>query len=215
MTRTWIAARLAMGSASYLSALLKPRVDDSKLCPHGLDACCGRLALQRNSFIIANMLLTLIRPVKISAMTLFRLSCIGLLALASCFLVSCASPGTSYADQHPELSPVQRQIFIAGHIPNGTAIAGLTREQVRMVMGRDPSVFEKIDGEDAWVFVRKKTVARNFQPVPAQAPGTNMQNNRSFTEEEGSAPSTTMNEKTTVFFQGNLATHAEYKEERP
>ena len=31
MTRLWIAARLAMGSASYLSALLKSRVDDSKL----------------------------------------------------------------------------------------------------------------------------------------------------------------------------------------
>ena len=31
MTRMWIAARLAMGSASYLSALLKLRVDDSKL----------------------------------------------------------------------------------------------------------------------------------------------------------------------------------------
>jgi hypothetical protein len=31
MTRTWSAARLARGSASYLSALLNRRVDDSKL----------------------------------------------------------------------------------------------------------------------------------------------------------------------------------------
>ncbi len=75
-----------------------------------------------------------------------------LLVLLSSFLAACASPGRAYAEKRPEMSPEHREILSTGHVPIGTAVAGLTRQEVRLAMGRDPSQFSKEDGLDAWIF---------------------------------------------------------------
>ncbi len=132
-------------------------------------------------------------------------------------LPGCATPGQTYASHHPELSVEQRNIFQAGKIPNGNAVAGLTREQVRLIMGRDPSQFTKVDGDDVWVWVREGLpvagpaeeqmgaelggVGRNEGGMGASRYGTEASGN--------SAPKAARPARTTVYFQGDRATRAE------
>ena len=139
---------------------------------------------------------------------------------AICLIVAvlsgCASPGQTYARQHPELSAEQRKIFLTGRLANGDAVAGLTREQVRLIMGRDPSQFTKVNGEDAWVWVRERLpvagpveeqmgaerggVGRSAGGTGASQYGTEASGNSATTE--------TMPGRTTVYFQGNRAIRA-------
>jgi len=80
-----------------------------------------------------------------------------LLLVATCgFLPGCATPAQTYAGKHPELSPEHRQILVSGKIPDGTAVAGMTRDEIRLVMKKDPTQFTKINGQDAWVYTNDK-----------------------------------------------------------
>src|SRR5580704_15762741 len=79
-----------------------------------------------------------------------------LLATVACALAGCATPSQTYAKQHPELPAAQLQILKTGKIPDGTAVAGMTQEQVKLAMGIEPAQYTKIDGLDAWVYVQKK-----------------------------------------------------------
>jgi len=133
-----------------------------------------------------------------------------------CALTGCVSQGQSYASKHPELSPAQRQILVSGKIPSGDAVAGLTRAQVKLAMGGDPATFDKINGEDAWVYVHKKAVARDAsEDAGHAAPSSSFDSNRSFTEAENFGPRTDVDVKTTIFFQGDRATHTQTTEEKP
>ena len=148
------------------------------------------------------------------------------LLLAICLIVAglsgCATPGQTYAGQHPELSAEQRKIFLAGKIANGDAVAGLTREQIRLIMGRDPSQFTTVNGQEAWVWVRERLpvagpaeeqmgaerggVGRSAGGTGASQYGTEASGNSATTE--------TMPGRTTVYFQGGRATRAEVREGR-
>jgi outer membrane protein assembly factor BamE (lipoprotein component of BamABCDE complex) len=138
---------------------------------------------------------------------------IGLACL--CLLASCANHGQSYVSAHPELSPAHRQILSTGQIPSGDAVAGMTREQVKLAMGRDPSTFDKLNGEDVWVYSRKKMVGNSSFDGGARGGSSRMETDHSFSQTEDLGPRIDVEVKTTIFFQGDRATHAQVTDERP
>lgn len=130
--------------------------------------------------------------------------------LASALLLgACANPGSSYASKHPELPAAHRQILLRGKIPSGDAVAGMTRAQVKLAMGSDPTTFDKINGEDAWIYVRKKAVGRESFEDLSRSGSSSMENTHSFTESTDFSPRVDIDLKTTIYFQGDRATHAE------
>ena len=137
-------------------------------------------------------------------------------------LSGCTTPGQTYAGQHPELSAEQRKIFLAGKIANGDPVAGLTREQIRLIMGRDPSQFTKVNGEDAWVWVREglPVVGPAEEQMGTELGGVGRDSggsgaSRYGTEVSGNSATTeTVPWRTTVYFQGNRATRAVVSERR-
>jgi outer membrane protein assembly factor BamE (lipoprotein component of BamABCDE complex) len=133
------------------------------------------------------------------------------------FLPGCATPGAGYAAKHPELTPGQRQILITGKIPPGEDVAGLTREQVKLAVGKDPATYDKVGDQDVWIYVQKKAVSRDkFADMRGNDGGTSsMENTHSFTESEDFAPRSDVDVKTRIFFRGNAATGAQVSEERP
>ena len=76
---------------------------------------------------------------------------------AAFFVAGCSTQGSSYAKSHPELSPLHRQILTTGEIMGGNAVDGMTKEQVELAMG-SPTTLEKIDGQDAWIYVHPRFV---------------------------------------------------------
>jgi hypothetical protein len=134
----------------------------------------------------------------------------------SFLLAACTNEGQIYAKQHPELNPVQRRILASGIIPDGTAVAGLTRAQIHMAMGTDPSTFDRVGGEDVWIFTHKKAVARD--PIFANSPADSvLDKSHGYTETdtEQTTPRVDVDVKTTIYFQGDIATHARTVEEKP
>jgi hypothetical protein len=95
-------------------------------------------------------------------------------------------------------------------VPDGDAIAGMTRDQVQIAMGVEPAQYTKVDGHDAWVYVRKNLVAT---PLTADStPQIDRQENRnkgSMLDTPNQVPQNQEQTKTTVYFEGNVATHAE------
>ncbi len=130
-------------------------------------------------------------------------------------LTSCANQGQSYLKAHPELSPAHRQIFVRGEIPSGDAVAGLTREQIKLAMGRDPATFDKANGEDVWVYSRKQMVGNSSFDGNARGGSARMENDHSFSPTEDLGPRMDVEVKTSIYFQGDRATHAQVTEERP
>lgn len=141
------------------------------------------------------------------------LQIVGLLSLG--VFTSCANQGQSYVRAHPELSPAHRQIFAKGQIPSGDAVAGMTREQVKLAMGRDPATFDKLNGEDVWVYSRKKMVGNSSFDGGSRGGNARMETDHSFSQTEDLGPRIDVEVKTSVFFQGDRATHALVTEERP
>ena len=133
---------------------------------------------------------------------------------ALCFFSGCATPGSSYASAHPGLSPAHRQILIAGRIPSGDTVAGMTHEQVTIAMGRAPSTFDKIDGQDVWIYVRSKSAELNVRDDFGYTSGSSFSSHRNFTKPEDIGPRADPKVKTTIFFQGDRATRAQVIEER-
>ncbi len=127
---------------------------------------------------------------------------------ALCLFAACANQGQSYASKHPELPPAQRRFLETGNVPGGDAIAGMTRTQVKLAMGRDPDTFDKINGEDAWIYVRKTSVGKNTPDDFDHGDPSPMGSTRSFTETPSFGGSTDVQTTTTIFFQGDRATHA-------
>ena len=107
---------------------------------------------------------------------LFALSC----------LSGCSTPGATYARAHPELSAAHRQILAAGKVPGGSAVEGMTQEQVRLAIGV-PTTFEKINGEDAWIYDHER-----FSEISTR---------NDFTARA--------DEKMTIFFRGDRAGYAQ------
>ncbi|MEI9894726.1 MAG: hypothetical protein WDN28_12765 [Chthoniobacter sp.] len=125
-------------------------------------------------------------------------------------LAGCASPAQTYAKQHPELTAKQLQILNTGKIPDGDAVAGMTREQIQLAMGVEPAQYTKIDGQDAWIYVTKKLSPMSL--TMANDATFNRRDDRSqhsLAEGESHAPSDQPLVKTTVYFQGNQAVKAD------
>jgi hypothetical protein len=132
---------------------------------------------------------------------------------AACVLSGCDTPTKAYVKQHPELSAEHRKIILSGRIKYGDPVAGMTREQVRLVMGTDPDQFDSLNGEDAWIWFRSKVVRNKMEA----------ENSNGETEKSGGGgkhhanldtgeltPTESRPGKTTVFFKGDVATHVEF-----
>lgn len=131
------------------------------------------------------------------------------LAAAALILAACANPGAGYASKHPELSAAHRQILARGEISSGDAVAGMTREQVKLALG-EPTSYDKIDGEDVWVYARKTSAGReDFDDLERSGSGT-MDQTRSFTQRADFSPHADVEKRTMVFFTGDRATHAQF-----
>jgi hypothetical protein len=124
------------------------------------------------------------------------------LALGAILATGCTTPAVSYVSQHPELTPAQREIFTSGEIPAGDAVAGLTHEQVRLAMKGYPETFDKLDGQEAWVYVKKK------KGTPSQQPASGTTGGRTDLRENAKPPEPNATVRTTVLFQGDRASRA-------
>ncbi len=152
-------------------------------------------------------------PLTVAAQCLPRLL-VG--ALVGMLLASCTTQGQSYVRQHPELPAAHRQILATGKIPSGDAVAGMTHDQVKLAMNGAPAIFDKINGEEAWIYVRKNTPppeAIDATEAPRAPAGSSFNTHDAF-----SAPAPGLDldgmVKTTIFFQGDRATHADVSQEK-
>ena len=136
-----------------------------------------------------------------------------LLPATALLLAGCANPGAGYAQRHPELTPAQRRIFTTGRIPSGEDVAGLTRAQIRIAMGSDPAVFDQADGGDVWIYTRRIALAQS-PDAPLREPNSQIDSEHSFTDSAAFERHEDLQERTSVFFQGDRATHARVTEER-
>jgi len=133
-----------------------------------------------------------------------------------CLLSACTNEGQIYAKKHPELTLAQRRILATGKIPDGTAVAGLTREQIRIAMGTDPYTIDRTSEEDVWIFSHKKAISKDpeFANTPANAVLDKTHGYGESNNNEENAPRVDVDVKTTVYFDGNIATHAHTVEEK-
>jgi hypothetical protein len=131
-----------------------------------------------------------------------------LLLVAICVLSGCATPGQTYARQHPEMTAGQLQILRTGKIPDGAAIAGMTQEQVKLAMPMDPTQYIKVDGHDAWVYVQKKLTSNSISTSTSELERRDKRN-RDGGEPEDNSYQSQPETKTTVYFNGDVATKAE------
>jgi outer membrane protein assembly factor BamE (lipoprotein component of BamABCDE complex) len=133
-----------------------------------------------------------------------------LLAAVAGAFASCSAPGQTYAKQHPELSAQQVQILNTGKIPDGTAVAGMTQEQVKLAMGIEPAQYTKVDGQDAWVYVQRKMSTAGITATnESELDRRDSRSQHALGEGENHAPESQAQIKTTVYFQGDRATRAE------
>jgi outer membrane protein assembly factor BamE (lipoprotein component of BamABCDE complex) len=132
-----------------------------------------------------------------------------LLLAAACTFTGCSSPGQAYAKRHSELSPAQVQIMNTGKVPDGTAVAGMTREAVQLALG-EPTQYTKVDGHDAWVYVQKRLSTFGISSAnDATFNRRDLRSQHSLAEGESHAPQDQQQTKTTIHFDGDRATRAE------
>ncbi len=137
----------------------------------------------------------------------------GLLAV---LLPGCATPGQAYSRQHPELSAEQRKMFQSGTIAKGDPVAGLTGEQIRLIMGRDPAQFIKENGEDVWVWMqpgRLPMTGPAEEQMAAERGGVGRDagargSSPYGTEASANSLGARSPRRTAVYFHGNRATRA-------
>jgi outer membrane protein assembly factor BamE (lipoprotein component of BamABCDE complex) len=132
---------------------------------------------------------------------------------ATLFLAGCGTPAINYAKHHPELSTEHRQIMMTGKIPDGSAVAGMTREQIQLIMGNDATQYTKVDGHDAWVYVKAKLNSEPLTMASTSDFGHHDNRNRDTADDNGNgaqqAPDSLPQTKTTIVFDGDVAIRAE------
>jgi hypothetical protein len=143
---------------------------------------------------------------------MIKTSCFALLLAIVCGLQGCATPRQAYLSQHPELSAEHRKLIEAGTLADRDPVVGMTREQIRLTMGTDPWQVTKIDGVDAWVWVKPK---RNEHTMISEtsrsgSPGMGSFANQPKTDD---LPKARRIIRTTVLFEGNVATRVDVTEE--
>ena len=136
-----------------------------------------------------------------------------LLLAAALTLAACTTTAQRYAAGQPGLTPAQRRIFQTGRIPAGEDVAGLTRAQIRIAMGRDPSTYDQSDDGDVWIYTRKVSLGRPLD-APGREPNSSMQSTTSFTDTAAYDEHGDVDEKTAITFQGDRAIRARITEEK-
>ncbi len=139
----------------------------------------------------------------------------GLLAalLSSVVFSSCASSGKSYADSHPSLTAEQKNIVVKGKIPDGSAVAGMTKEDIRATMRGDPSQFTTVNGTEAWVYVRDSDDGPSLAPEMQNTSPGHMGGDPTVSAAEMDAGLVKVH--TTVLFENGRATRAEVERVKP
>jgi hypothetical protein len=141
-----------------------------------------------------------------------KLSSVFVCAVTLC-LSGCATPRQTYLNQHPEVSAEHRRLMEAGVLVDRDPVAGMTREQIRLTMGTDPFQVTKINGEDAWVWVKPKRDSLTMvgETRRAKSPGAGSFSNMPGNDEP--MPKARLVVRTTVFFRGDVATRVDVTEE--
>jgi hypothetical protein len=136
---------------------------------------------------------------------------LGVVALLG--FTGCGTPAIDYAKHHPELSAEHRQIMMTGKIPDGSAVAGMTRAQIQLIMGQDATQYTKVDGHDAWVYVKSKLTTEGLTMASTSDFGHHDSRNRDSSDDNGNgaqqAPDSLPQTKTTIIFDGDVAIRAE------
>jgi hypothetical protein len=146
--------------------------------------------------------------------TLLLLPIIGI----ALFVSGCASPRGAYVKQHPELLAEHRRILLSGTIQYGDPVMGMTKEEIRLTMGKEPTKTDFVDGEEAWIWVRVKEQAGRADPWDATSVDSvdagASQSAHSSSGKGGKMAAPKGREiKTTVFFHGDVANRVQIDEE--
>lgn len=137
-----------------------------------------------------------------------------LLVAATGFLPGCTTPRQAYLNQHPDLSAEHRKLISAGTLADRDPVAGMTREQIRLTMGKDPWQVTKIDGEDAWVWVKPKREELTIMSETSRSGSPGMGSFANQPKTDDPIPKARFIIRTTVFFHGDVATRVDVTEER-
>ena len=132
-----------------------------------------------------------------------------LLTATICLFSACGTPGQAYVKQHPDLPKEHKQILLTGKIPDGDAVAGMSREEIQLVMGPDVTQYTKVDGHDAWVYVKRKLGSESLTMTTSDFSHNDSRNRDSSNDGASHSPDAQPQVKTTIIFDGNIATHAE------
>ena len=132
---------------------------------------------------------------------------------AVALLAGCAAPRRAYVDQHPHLTADQRKVIVAGKLADRDPVAGLTREEIRLTMGADPEQAITINGEEAWVWLKRKPEPMSLMERAEQTGATGSGNSSNLPRDSNEPSKSKTNIRTTVFFEGNLATRVDVTEE--
>ena len=122
-------------------------------------------------------------------------------------LGGCVNPNAGYIKQHPELTAAQQNMFLERKVYPGTDVAGLTKAQIRKIMGAEPISQEG----DAWIY--KKLFTRAITNLAPQL-GNSMAAQMGVGVDPSDPNSVRGFVVTTIFFKGDVATHAERSFER-
>ena len=96
-----------------------------------------------------------------------------------------------------------------GKVPDGTAVAGMTREAVQLALG-EPTQYTKVDGHDAWVYVQRRLGTLGVSSAnDATFNRRDLRSQHSMAEGESHAAQDQPQTKTTIHFDGDRATRAE------
>jgi len=137
-----------------------------------------------------------------------------LLALAAAAIsTGCTTPRQDYIAQHPELSPEHRKIVAAGTFKDHDPVAGMTRDAVRLTMGTDPAQVTKVNGEDAWIWIKKKGDSLTMMDESNHSGGPGSGTFSGLPPENDHEPKKRSIVRTTVFFRGDTATRVDVTEE--
>jgi hypothetical protein len=126
----------------------------------------------------------------------------------------CSTPRSAYVSQHPDLPAEHRRILLAGTIKYGDPVEGMTKEEIRLTMGKEPAKTETVEGEDVWTWVRVKEQAGRADPWDATSADSVDAGAGQAKQRKGNMAAPKGREiKTTVFFHGDIANRVQIDED--
>jgi hypothetical protein len=108
--------------------------------------------------------------------------------------------------------------MLAGTINYSDPVVGMTKEEIRLTMGKAPTKMDVIDGEEAWIWVRVKEQAGRADPwdatnIDSVDAGSAQAERRSAGKRSDMSAPGKKEIKITVFFHGGRANRAQIDEE--